>query len=223
MRPILSFSAFLLLSACAYTGETSVQSIHFETPGAEDALCFVYVDGLKYKVRPPQTINISNTKESLVIDCLAPGNRRREVTVEPELAKTYAANAVFLPGALWDSLSGAMYKFPETIEIDFTNIPIQPEPLPAQNNPDIRQPETYKLEEFSPSQPRMNTDRDAPAIEIRKRQRLNYNSNPPLPAVGYNEPDNLKPMGKGDLQTAIDTIDADTSAEQAPAPLYPGQ
>lgn len=160
----------LALGACAYAIEDSVQDVKFVTPGAYNALCYAYVDKLRYKVRPPQTVNLRNAHHDLIVDCFAPGNRHVKLVIEPHLTKTAALNAANAGvGLVWDHASGALHKYPDVIEIDFTDVPITDMPLPAQNQPDIRQPEEYPLEEFSPGQPRLNSDGNKVETPILRR------------------------------------------------------
>ena len=223
-KNILLLSALSVLGACAYALDGNIQDLTVLTPGAEDAVCYVYVDDLRYEFFPPQTVNIYNSKEDLVIDCLAPGNRRKKVVIEPEINKKVAGNVAtgVVPGATWDYTSGAMFKYPIVVEVDFTGMAVSPEPLPAQNNPDIKQPEEYDLEEFSPGSPRLNSDRYAPTLEIRKRTRGNGSSvvsKPITTAPGAQD--------KGDLQSvpaAESSIDPGvTPSGKGPVPLYPGE
>lgn len=170
LRSIL-ITGLIALSGCAYAIERSIQEVTIETPGAQDAVCHVYVDKTRYKYEPPQTMTISNSKEDMIVDCYAPGNRHRKVVIAPQVAKSSSWNVLSGgAGYAWDSLSGALYKYPDTVYVDFTRLPITPESLPAQNNPDIRHPDSYDLEEFRPSQPRLREDRDYVPTQIEKRQ-----------------------------------------------------
>lgn len=172
-KKFLVVSSLLAVGACASVLDGAKQDVRFVTPGAYDAVCQVYVDGLRYRVRPPQTINIVNSKKDLHVDCLAPGNRRREIYIKPEIAGDALWNVGTAgAGFVVDYASEALFKYPDIVEINFTDMPVTDQPLPAQNNPDIRQPEDYPLEEFSPAQPRLNRDRYAPKVKILKRGRL---------------------------------------------------
>ncbi len=166
-------ASVLLLTSCAYAVDKHIQDLKITTPGAQGSVCYVYVDGLRYRVYPPQSITVDNTKEDLVVDCLAPGNRRKKVIIEPQIPDSFYANAAngFVGGA-FDAVSGAMYKFPAVIEVDFTDAPIVAEPPPAQNDPDIKQPEEYVLEEFLPSSPRLNSDKFATPTKIERKERF---------------------------------------------------
>lgn len=142
-----------------------------ETPGAVGSVCYAYVDGLRYRVHPPEIISVDNTKENMVVDCLAPGNRRKKIEVEPHMPPSFYANvANGLAGAPWDAASGAWFKYPDVVEVDFTEIAIRPEEMPLHNAPDIRPPEDYMLEEFSASEPRLNSDRYESVYQIQRRE-----------------------------------------------------
>ncbi|MGQ0527816.1 MAG: hypothetical protein ACT4OY_07315 [Alphaproteobacteria bacterium] len=215
--PFIALAALTVLPSCAYMMDDSIQDLTVETPGAEDATCHVYVEKLHYRFKPPQTRSISKSKQDLIVDCLAPGNRHQKVVVEAEIEKSTGYNVFngVVIGVAWDHLSAALYKYPSIIKVDFTNAPILPEDMPDQNNPDIRQPEDYQLEEYRASVPRLNSDsaydggtgelkrREPPAIQ--KTTSTYTDTPPPAPSGPASD--------KGDLMPA----------SQQPVPLYPGQ
>ena len=229
------------MGACSYAFDEHIQDLTVVTPGAKNAICYVYVDGLKYKFRPPQTLNISKSRKDLVIDCLAPGNRRKEIVVKAQTEESVYANTLNGGvGAVWDLASSAMFRYPDVIEVNFETTPVRPEAMPAQNNPDIKQPEEYMLEEFRPSSPRMNSDRYEEPPQIHRRQKP-----PPMSgdlSSGYIAsdseiaPSQIESMDKGDLMEVIDNLGPeninpapepviDNSNDQygPPIPLFPGQ
>lgn len=167
---LLLLGSVAALASCAYAIDSHIQDVKIVTPGAHGSVCYAYVDGLRYRAHPPSTINITNSREDLIVDCLAPGNRRKKVVIEARINDNTFLNAGNAGvGVPWDALSGAAYKYPDIVEIDFTNAEVQPEPPPAQNAPDIKQPEEYMLEEFLPAQPVLNSDRTRAPVEIRRR------------------------------------------------------
>lgn len=171
-KPVIlsSLTAVLLLGACAYAIDGAVQDVKFVTPGAQDARCDVYVEGLRYRVKPPQTINLYKSGEDLRIYCMAPGNRQREIIIKPQTEESAAWDtATAGVGLVWDYTSGAMFRYPDVIEINFEGAPVVPMPPPSHNNSDIRQPETYRLEEFMPSAPLMNDRRSQQQGTIYRR------------------------------------------------------
>lgn len=223
-KTLLSLSTIAMLSGCAYATDTAVQDITIHTPGAEDAVCMLYVDKVKYRVHPPQTTSIFNTKEDLRVDCLAPGNRRKEVIIPPTISDKAIGNiATAGVGYAWDYASGALYNYPELVEVSFIGIPIGPAFVPAQNNPDIRQPEDYRLEEFKPSQPRLNSDRDNSDVSLTRRGGT-IQRTATYPAESFSENSSMT-GGKGSLQDAVESYGGaiNPSAGSAPTPLIPGE
>lgn len=240
MRRFLSFLCLLplLAGSCAYMKDTSNQNITLLTPGAEDAQCYVYVEGLRYSFNPPETVNIFKSKENLEVDCLAPGNRRKKISVPATIAKASAGNVAtgIGPGAAWDYLSGAMFRYPDVVEVDFSGIPVSPESLPAQNNPDIVQPEDYTLEQFTPTRPRLNRDRNTPSPALIRRGYGGSDTATTFDGSGY-AVESLEPVkGKGDLMDVIQELGPEINpagptaedrglppSKDEPVPLYPGQ
>lgn len=173
----MKFKKYLLLmpivalSACAYTLDEAHQEVEIRTPGAHDAVCVVSANKIKYKFYPPQKRLLPNSKEDLIIDCKAPGNRDRLVVIRPRISNNTFGNVAtgIVPGSTWDYASGAMFTYPDVIEVDFTGMKIKPSAMPAHNNPDIRQPEDYDLEEFKSGSPRMNEDKHRKSVPIQKR------------------------------------------------------
>ena len=109
-----------------------------------------------------------------------------------------------------------MFDYPGVVTIDFTGIPItDPEP-PAQNAPDIRQPEEYTLEEFLPGSPRLNSDKNAAPVEILRRDGSGSMNSTQTYQDGsvFSESPSIG-GGKGSLQ------DFDPSG--VPTPLIPGE
>ena len=72
---ILLLGSVLGLTSCAYLFDDSIQDLTVLTPGAEGAICNVYIEKLHYRFRPPQTVSISKSRQDMVVDCVAPGNR----------------------------------------------------------------------------------------------------------------------------------------------------
>lgn len=209
-----------MLASCAHMLEDQIQELTVVTPGAQDSICYVYVDKTKYRFRPPDTMTIVKSKEDLIVDCLAPGNRRKKVVIQPTISKVAALNAAngVVPGTSWDMLSGAINNYPELVEVDFTNTPTKPEDLPAQNNPDIKQPEEYRLEEFKAGLPRLNSDRYAATTELQRRRGAeDYTGGTYRESYG---PETTAPMGsgKGDLMTVIDVMQTDINPSGAQTP-----
>ncbi len=226
-RSVLLLTSLMFLGSCAYTLDGGNQDITVLTPGAENAICFVYVHNIKYKIRPPTTTNVIKAKENMVVDCMAPGNRRRKVVIEPQLENSAVwniTNGIFIGGA-WDYYSRSVFKFPEIIEVDFTNMQARPQKLPAHNAPDVRQPEEHTLEEFLPGNPRMNSDKYKQEIELQRREKNTEGDLSP----GFSSDDDAymtgdqtgAPYGKSNLESMKDmpsSVDMNP-ANDAPTPV----
>ncbi|MAF98542.1 MAG: hypothetical protein CMH26_07910 [Micavibrio sp.] len=223
--------SILPLAACASFTDTAVQEIHIETPGAYNTKCHMYVGGLRYTVNPPESIGIYKSKEDLVVDCMAPGNRRKEVYIEATLTDNSAWNmGTGGLGYAYDYATSAMFEYPSVIVVDFTNSLPRDERMPAQNLPDVRQPETYRLEEYAPSQPKLNSDADRIENKLLRRGEIpegysasaisSDGSSASAFSDGYS-------MGKGDLMSAspapAPANGASPSSSGGPISLIPGE
>ncbi len=153
----LSLFSVLAVAGCGYVSESSNQNITFLTPDAQDAKCFASVDGIKYQVFPPQTLNIKKSEKDMHITCHAPGNRTIEMDVPADLTTRAIWGGPV--GMAWDYASDSLYHYPSVIAIDFSQTELKPNKFPQHNNSDIKQPESYDLEEFKSSQPRLNSDK----------------------------------------------------------------
>lgn len=170
-KRLFSLFALLAVTSCSYIMDDTIQYITVETPGARNAVCHAYIDQAKYKIRPPQKVALKKDRDPMVLDCIAPGNRRKQVEIEPKVEPSASLNIVngVIPGTSWDYLSDAMFSYPEVIYVDFRGIEVTPMGLPAHNSSDLRAPEDYDLEEFLPADPRMNSDKFKTPVEIRRR------------------------------------------------------
>lgn len=228
----LSLIGMLALTSCANILESQNQDISFETPGARNAACFVDAGGIRYRVNPPQTVNITKSQDDMIVDCTAPGNRRQKQVIKARSSGyAYADAALGGPPALaWDYFSESVFSYPDVITVDFTSIPVKPEAMPAQNAPDIRQPEEYLKEEILPGRPVMNADRFERPFELYPREK------PSVPASVRDQDKMIETggtsSGKGDLMRAVNPAGApsaktapkaETAGPAVPIPIAPGQ
>jgi len=167
VRLFALLSSTLVLGSCAYATKASFQNITFLSPDGQDAKCLVYVNKVKYQVWPPQTVNIKKSDKTMLVVCQAPGNRTIEVEVEPRIEKVTVWGSPV--GMAWDYASESLYSYPEVIAIDFSQEELRAFPPPKHNNKDIRQPESYDLEEFLPQEPRLNSDKDNKPSTLMRR------------------------------------------------------
>ena len=148
-------------TGCASMVEGSVQRLHVETIGAQDAVCDVFVAGFRHRVYPPQDIQIMRNSEDIEIACVAPDNRRQSMQLAPVRQKASNWNALhgWVAGAGYDYFSGAMFAYPEFVAVDFTGIPPVGESLPAHHNSDRSPPRKTGLESYDPRFPALDSDR----------------------------------------------------------------
>ena len=212
-KHLVIISSLGLLAACAYVVEREYQPVTIRTTGAKDTMCEVWAAKIRYKYYPPQTRNLKNDLNDLVIKCYAPGNRYREVIIEPRIAGATYANVLngVIPGVTVDYTSGAMFVYPDTIDIDFTHMPYGTMPLPAHDNTDIMDPRKYYLEDFRPNQPGLNEDR------FYKEQPLLRRSSPGMANDDYSQSSvnegKLSTAGeKGELSRVLDSLSGSEAA-----------
>ncbi|HNQ92772.1 MAG TPA: hypothetical protein PKI93_07570 [Alphaproteobacteria bacterium] len=165
---ILSPFCLLALAACSTAIEGSQQQVAFTTTGAVDAVCEVRTGANDriYKIRPPETIWVNKSVKDMTVTCNAPGNRTVTKTVEAEIAATTFLNPVtgLVPGALYDGSSGAMFKYPETIDVDFSGVMASMSPMPSYHNLDGLDPDRVAgVEDYGPDTPKAADD-DALAL-----------------------------------------------------------
>lgn len=232
LKHLAIISSLAILAACAYAVDREYQAVTIRTTGASGAVCDVWAANVRYKYYPPQTRNLKNDKEDLVIKCYAPGNRYREVIIQPRISgKTYrnVLNGL-APGVAVDYASGAMFGYPDTIDIDFTHMPYGTMPPPAHNNTDIMDPDNYYLEEFTPGEPRMNSDRFRKEYPLQRRTAPG-SSQDEYSAGMTGSSKAVSASEKGELGRVLESLSASESetqpAQSAPQvdvpPLFPSE
>lgn len=177
-RPLIlaAILATTALAGCATMVEESSQTINFQVVGATDVMCDVDSGKLKYNIRPPQTITVKKSKRDLNLTCMAAGNRVQTMTVSSSLSGWTFANVVgggVIPGTLYDGESGAMFKYPEVVIIDFSGTVARVDSLPSYHAPDAVDPSYARnVEDVGPNSMRLPDD-DATALR-RKMAELKY-------------------------------------------------
>lgn len=163
----IALTSCLLLSACSTFFEGSLQPVSFKTAGAEDALCTVTTgeNDYKYVVRPPQTIQIQKSRKPMLVSCQAPGNRMMETMVNSGVAGSTFAN-IFngTLGAGYDATSGAMFKYPDVVTIDFTGVVAQESPLPSYENAGALSAQSVRVENMGPKNYKLDGDEATAAL-----------------------------------------------------------
>lgn len=170
-RLLLSLIPLLLSGACSSLLDGSTQEVRVETPGAAGGYCYLERSGLKYKTFPPQTIKITNNNEDLTVNCTMPGNRRKTITVAVLAGESVFYNVMngIIPGLAYDYKSGAMFKYPDVITVDFTDVPSKVRPLPDYQRLLLDNPLLAEVEEFRSGASALQRDRDWPIQTLKKR------------------------------------------------------
>jgi len=196
---IAAVATCLLLSGCAYIQDQSYQKLTIETPGAVNAICHVTIDKLKYVFYPPETQTVIKHGKPMEVACMAPGNRDKTIMVEAGFEDS-SVNNIYGPGVFgvaWDRASNAIFKYPETVYVDFNAVPVSNMPLPHHNNPDIKQPEEYVLEEFLPGNPMMNKDKNATQTTLQRKDSYDDFDVDARPALGKGDLSNVRTQTGG--------------------------
>lgn len=172
MRRLLLMSvAVLAVSGCARVIDGATQRVSIETPGAEGAACFLENEEFRYKLYAPQTITMTKTRKPLHVRCLAPGNRQKEIIVTPEIEQSTYANATNLfTGAFIDYETASMYRLPDTIVVDFTDMAPMGMPPPKYDRFFAQHPELRGMEEFRPGQAALQSDMYDMPVPLRRRE-----------------------------------------------------
>ena len=226
IQNILKLSlATLLLSACSYSANDQSQDITVYTPGAEGTRCLMYIDKVKFRVFPPQTVSVFSHNENMTLDCAAPGNRRKIIEVEPSIESLPRENLLLEgPNYAWKAASAGLYRYPDVIEVSFIDVPHGLSSIPAQNKSDIRQPEDYRIEEYKPAKILLADEvkgqpADEPESEVQTKE---PEAEPKMNSVeGFSEPEGEK-SGKGNLQTVIEEL-TEEPLDITPMPIIPGE
>lgn len=169
---LLSFTC-LALSACGTAIDGASQRIEVVTPGANDAVCTLENNNLKYKIYTPGAAVIPKRPGTLTVTCVADGNRRKTVVYDEKINDTAYANVLNAGlGAAWDYETGGAFEYPETIVVDFTGIPASQMPRPNYDKHLREHPELFGMEEFRPGRSALIRDKYETPYELQKRETL---------------------------------------------------
>ncbi|MEK7802505.1 MAG: hypothetical protein AAB276_08635 [Pseudomonadota bacterium] len=170
----LFISSLFLLSSCSSMIDGDMQKVSFVAQGASDSRCTIVVgeNSYKYTVSPPQTIWIYKSAEDMNIDCSAQGGRSARLKVKSALAGSTFSNVLNgTLGAVYDAETGAMFKYPSEVMIDFGGQLAQSEPLPVYENTDaLHSDHTAEVEYLGPDVPALAEDKQID--ELHKKAEL---------------------------------------------------
>lgn len=164
--------AVFSLSACSTVIDRSTQEVTLETPGTDGAQCLMEWPGYRMRVWTPKTVRITKADGPMEVTCRAPGNREKKVAVQPITPSSFTLNIFngFLPGAVYDRESGAMYQYPDKIVVDFTGTVPQEMPMPDYQRMLDENPGLMQMEEFRPGRPALQRDEYYQAPELQPRR-----------------------------------------------------
>lgn len=171
-RLIALFLLVFSLSGCASALESATQDVTFLTPGTHDSLCYVDNGETKYRVWPPETRRIGKRPGPLTVKCFADGNREKTVVIDQESQPVALANAFngFAPGLFVDYKTGALFIYPDTVTVDFTDMSPQSQALPNYELLLREDPSLFGMEEFRPGRPALMRDVGKVPSVMRKRE-----------------------------------------------------
>lgn len=215
---LLGFTC-LALSACGTAIDGASQRIEVVTPGANDAVCTLENNNLKYKIYTPGAAVIPKRPGTLTVSCVADGNRQKTVVYDEKLNDTTYANVLNAGlGAAWDYETGGAFEYPEKIVVDFTGIPTSPMPKPNYDKHLSEHPELFGMEEFRPGRSALIRDKYETPYELQKREVLPGDDGAPS-ISGFTNSD----ANSGEATTLIGDDIGTTSSSSSPAPSSSSQ
>lgn len=170
MKKLLFLSfAVLGLQACStvLTGQT--QPFMVVTPGAENTICHIYNEDMKYKIDAGREYEIMKSRHPLTVDCRAPGNRQQIITLDSHITDAAYGNVLTAgAGAVYDHFSKGLYAYPELVSISFVDMQSTLYPLPDYMTDDLKGSEG-RIESYGPSTPQIQADETIPYGTIQRR------------------------------------------------------
>ncbi len=116
LRYLSPVALALILGACSTLTKGTSQEVALTTPGMQAAVCHVTGgDGVDVTVTTPATVKLPKSKRDIDVSCALPGDQPVKRTV----VSTYAPRSRFQHplGYLVDGASGAMWVYPDQIEV----------------------------------------------------------------------------------------------------------
>ena len=120
---MLLAAAAMSLSACSTIANGKNQAVMFSTGDVEGAECLVSGgrDGaFKAKAVTPEKIQVRRAKAAIDVECSKDGYQTASRRVESKMEGTTGGNVVAggFAGLGVDAMTGAMFKYPDTIKVD---------------------------------------------------------------------------------------------------------
>jgi hypothetical protein len=161
----------LAVTACSTIMEGSQEEILLTTPGAPGSRCYVRNEFFFYVINPPRRFEIERTSKPYNIVCVAPGNRVKTaiLPVGFDRASLYNVSNGVAPGVATDLASGALFRYPDEVAIDFTGVKPHPMPLPDYQQMFEANPLMRGMEQFRPGVPALQSDQGTQIMPMEKR------------------------------------------------------
>jgi hypothetical protein len=160
--PLALLACMPFIVSCSTLVDGSTQQVNFTTTGADNAVCEVIIgeDSFRYRIYPPQKAWVQKSSGPMTVNCSAPGNRMASKTVESKVDSTSYGNLLTL-GTTYaiDGASGAMYRYPDSVDIDFTNSQTRLNPLPSYENYGAIDTKSIGIEYMGPDTPALPSDK----------------------------------------------------------------
>ena len=171
VRSIAIILAALALSSCSTVLEDVSQDLTINIVGTGEAHCHLSQTERLYRAYAPTIIRVQKSESPMTVRCLAPGNREQTVVLPSKISDVTVANIAngVIPGATYDYFSGGMFKYPDTVTFDFTNMPPKSYPLPDYQLVFDRSPDIMGMEEFRPGKSALIRDMGQTVEPLRRR------------------------------------------------------
>lgn len=170
-RLFAALAVVFAVAACSTLEKGSLQDVTLTTPGATDTRCFVRNNRFLYVINPPRRFQVEKSDTAYIVTCLAPGNRRKTVTLPSYYDERSNQNLYngYVPGAAVDLASGAIFHYPDQVIVDFTGVRPQRMPLPDYQIMMDENPLMRGMEDFRPGVPAVQSDENQVVEPMQKR------------------------------------------------------
>ena len=122
---IIALAASISLAGCSSIANGKHQAVNFSTGAVEGAECLLTGgrDGaVRQTVTTPSTVQVRRAKAALNVACSKPGYQTASRIVESKMEGTTGGNVLAggFVGLGVDAMTGAMFKYPDTILVPLT-------------------------------------------------------------------------------------------------------
>lgn len=117
---LLFLAAAVLLSGCATATRRTVQEIEIITPGVKEADCDMRTPKDRYRAITPDKVLVEKSRYDITVTCYKQDYITAVETISSKFSGTSVGNVVtgIIPGYFIDWNTGAMYEYPEKVEIE---------------------------------------------------------------------------------------------------------